>query len=101
MLIPQGSSTEADLSTWSELLRGHAMTVKVQPSGTVVLQDRGPVRDACRVPVRVSSRSSDIEGFWQGLKSPDEDDRLHLAPQHGLEAKQVGQAACEASAGSL
>jgi predicted NAD-dependent protein-ADP-ribosyltransferase YbiA (DUF1768 family) len=33
-----------------------------------------------------------VEGFWQGLKSIYEPERLHFARLHGLEAKRAGQA---------
>ena len=37
-----------------------------------------------------------VEGFWQGLKFPDEESRSRVAQMHGLEAKQAGAEALEA-----
>lgn len=39
-----------------------------------------------------------IEGFWQGLKFPDQADRSRLAALHGPDAKQAGDAAPPAAA---
>lgn len=40
---------------------------------------------------------SSIEGFWQGLKFPDEKDRARLATMSGIEAKEAGDTAPKAA----
>ena len=47
VLIPRGPTAKAELADWSEALEGHVMKVKVEPNGTVVLTDAGPVEDSC------------------------------------------------------
>lgn len=72
----------------------------------------GPEAEACREPLNITSRSpgplrlignfahtpfefeerayASTEGFWQGLKFPDEADRRRLALMHGSAAKDAG-----------
>jgi predicted NAD-dependent protein-ADP-ribosyltransferase YbiA (DUF1768 family) len=86
-----------------------------------VFRDLGPREEACREPVNIHSgvtdellklignfahtpfelhgqRYASVEGFWQGLKFPNEADRRRIAALHGGEAKRAGDAAAPAGA---
>jgi hypothetical protein len=108
-----------EVSGWIAAYADHAFRAVSQDSRTILLRDLGPHLEACREPINVSSRAADeavqlisnfactpfslhgrayasVEGFWQGLKFPDEEDRRRIAQLHGLEAKQAGAEAPEA-----
>lgn len=80
----------------------------------VILKFLGQYDDACNVPLNIISNSSDpnvqlisnlafapftlfekqyasVEGFWQGLKFPDEKKRREIAILHGKEARKAGK----------
>jgi predicted NAD-dependent protein-ADP-ribosyltransferase YbiA (DUF1768 family) len=98
---------------------GRAFALFHQDSRTLRLSDLGPIPDACREPINISSRSPDpaiqlisnfahtpfdfdgqsyasVEAFWQGLKFPEESRRRQIAALHGQEARQAGFEAQEA-----
>jgi predicted NAD-dependent protein-ADP-ribosyltransferase YbiA (DUF1768 family) len=108
-----------EVSGWIATHADHAFRAMPQDSRTILLRGLGPHLEACREPINVSSRSTDeavrlisnfaympfslhgrthasVEGFWQGLKFPDDESRLRIAQLHGLEAKQAGAGAPEA-----
>lgn len=108
-----------EVSGWVAALADHAFRAAAQDSRTILLRDLGSHLEACREPINVSSRATDeavrlisnfactpfslhgrayasVEGFWQGLKFPGEEDRRRIAQLHGLEAKQAGAEAPEA-----
>lgn len=108
-----------EVSGWIAAHADHAFRATTQDSRTILLRDLGPHLEACREPINVSSRATDevvrlisnfahtpfslhghtyasVEGFWQGLKFPDEESRSRIAQLHGLEAKQAGAGALEA-----
>lgn len=81
-------------------------------SRAIRLHALGPAADACREPINITSKVAkpfdlisnfahtpfildgesyaSIEGFWQGLKFPEEADRRRLAALHGSKAKDDG-----------
>jgi predicted NAD-dependent protein-ADP-ribosyltransferase YbiA (DUF1768 family) len=92
-------------------LGGHAVAVQVRSEVCIVLEDLGPVAEACREPINIT-RSADpqfvaisnlyptpfeldgqaygsIEGFWQSLKCVDPGQRRRVAALSGTEAKKA------------
>ncbi len=108
-----------EVARWSLVHADHAFSVSIQDQQTFLLKGLGPRAEACREPINVISNATDesirlisnlaetpfvlhgrayasIEGFWQGLKFPAEEERLRIAQLHGAEAKRAGQQAPEA-----
>jgi predicted NAD-dependent protein-ADP-ribosyltransferase YbiA (DUF1768 family) len=118
VVSPEENESE-ELADW---LRSHAGQVfRLENVGdAAVFQAIGPEDEACRKPINISSRSpmplklasnfahtpfvlddreyASVEGFWQGLKSPQAADRLRLASLHGDEARDAGLQAPAADA---
>jgi predicted NAD-dependent protein-ADP-ribosyltransferase YbiA (DUF1768 family) len=92
---------------------GHAFRVESAGGTGFALRDLGPEEEACRAPINVTSDTAEerlrpignlsraplvldgrayasVEGFWQGLKLPSEEDRLRVAALHGIAAKRAG-----------
>lgn len=112
-LAPETPQDEAALAAWRAKGSDHVFHVDAAQGG--VLRDLGVRAEACREPINITSRSprphhlisnfaetpfdldgwryASIEGFWQGLKFPDEADRLRLASLSGGAAKDAGSAA--------
>lgn len=90
----------------------HVFALHHQDEQTLRLHSLGPREIACREPINVTSRSSDpairlisnfahtpfelhgrqyasVEGFWQGLRWPDEARRREIAMLHGGRARQA------------
>lgn len=95
---------------------GHVFRAKRTGDSGVTLTDLGPEALACREAINVvwtnaalderwkaisnlaptpftlrDRRYASIEGFWQGLKYPDEAERQRVAKLAGLEAKRAGE----------
>lgn len=112
-LIVITAETDEERSTLAELAAaadGHVFRLKHQDGQTVRLHSLGPREIACREPINVTSRSPDpairlisnfahtpfelhgrqyasVEGFWQGLRWPDEARRREIAMLHGGRAR--------------
>jgi predicted NAD-dependent protein-ADP-ribosyltransferase YbiA (DUF1768 family) len=104
-------------SAFAEWLAAHAGQVfRLEgEDGTARLHSLGPEAEACREPINITSQSpmplalasnfaetpfvldgrhyASIEGFWQGLKFPEDSDRRRLAKMHGKKAKDAGSRA--------
>jgi len=116
VLVPETEGDREELLRWFGQHDDHVFRPRRQESGGVFLQDLGPHAEACRLPIRVHSGSSEpgvslisnfalapfefegreyasVEGFWQGLKFPDRKNRRRVAGLHGLEAKRAGAGA--------
>lgn len=108
------------LVAWAANVDSHAFVLRLQDSQTFRLTSLGPEAEARREPINVTSRSPDptiqlisnfahtpfeldakryasIEGFWQGLKFPDEKRRREIAPLHGKEAMRAGADAVQST----
>jgi predicted NAD-dependent protein-ADP-ribosyltransferase YbiA (DUF1768 family) len=114
MLVVTPEEGEA-LAEWLEAHAGHVFRLHAREDGAAQLQSLGPEAEACRVPINITSQSPEplrlasnfahtpfrldglayasIEGFWQGLKFPDEADRRRLAALHGTAARDAGHGA--------
>ena len=100
------------LEDWLEQHDGQVFRLRRSKLGAMVFHSLGEEPDARREPINVTSRSpmpirlisnfahtpfeldglryAGIEGFWQGLKFPSDEDRHRLALLHGSEAKDAG-----------
>ncbi|HXQ45329.1 MAG TPA: NADAR family protein [Caulobacteraceae bacterium] len=112
ILAPEDRAEVAALSKFDAAHRGHVFQLGVMSAEGVVLHDLGARAEACKEPLNITSRSpgalkmisnfsetkfeldgaiyASVEGFWQGLKFPDEADRRRLAVMHGSKAKDAG-----------
>jgi len=106
------------LGDWLDAHAGQVFRLQAIKGGSALLQSIGPEAEACRIPINITSQTPEplrlisnfahtpfcfddksyesIEGFWQGLKFPDEADRRRLALLHGSEARDAGYHAPEA-----
>jgi hypothetical protein len=111
------SDTErADLAQWSTALAGHMLALCVQDDGTVRLRDAGPEAEVRREPINIvydltphplnlisnlaltpfdldGRRYASVEGFWQGLKFPSDEDRERIALLDRHAARLAGKGA--------
>lgn len=94
----------------------HVFSLTPQGEKGFVLHNLGPAPEARREPINIHSRIADpelrlignlahtpfeldgvlyqsVEGFWQGLKFADPEDRARIAELHGSAAKRAGEAA--------
>jgi predicted NAD-dependent protein-ADP-ribosyltransferase YbiA (DUF1768 family) len=100
------------LADWLNGQARQVFRLRAIKGGSAMLQAIGPEAEACRVPLNITSRApmplrlisnfahtpfvldgvgyDSIEGFWQGLKFPDEADRRRLAALHGSAARDAG-----------
>jgi predicted NAD-dependent protein-ADP-ribosyltransferase YbiA (DUF1768 family) len=105
------------LADWLDGHAGQVFRLQAIKGGSALLQAIGPEAEACRIPINITSQTPEplrlvsnfahtsfvlddksyesIEGFWQGLKFPDEADRRRLALLHGSEARDAGYHAPE------
>jgi predicted NAD-dependent protein-ADP-ribosyltransferase YbiA (DUF1768 family) len=116
VLIAETEDETADLARWKEAHADHALWARVadrQGGRGLELRDLGPRDDATREPINVVSNSRNpvvrivsnladtpfeldgrryqsVESFWQGLKFPEETDRLRLAECDGPRARAEG-----------
>jgi predicted NAD-dependent protein-ADP-ribosyltransferase YbiA (DUF1768 family) len=103
------------LLAWLRDYAGHAFRLREIEGGSAYFQSLGPQEAACRVPINITSKSpapldvisnfaetpfyldgmtyASVEGFWQALKFPHDQDRRRVAALHGGEAKRAGDAA--------
>jgi hypothetical protein len=108
---PEGEE-EGELLDWLATHVGQVFWLRASKDKTLVFHSLGDRADACREPLNITSRSpgplnlisnfgatpfvldeqryASIEGFWQGLKFPADDDRRRLAGLAGSEAKDAG-----------
>jgi len=116
LLIVTAEAGEAEqLAGWLRDHAGQVFRVREVKGRSAVFQAIGPEDEACRVPLNITSRLpvplraisnfahapfmldglsyASIEGFWQGLKFPDEADRRRVAALYGGEAKTAGSSA--------
>jgi predicted NAD-dependent protein-ADP-ribosyltransferase YbiA (DUF1768 family) len=113
IVVPDGSADRAEIAAWKSDRAGHVFLLRVDDGSGLAFSDLGPREAACREPINVVSTHKDpqirlisnfattpfvldgqtyqsVEGFWQGLKFPDEADRRRLATLSGIEAKRAG-----------
>src|SRR5262245_50945624 len=110
VLRPQGEGDE-QLGDWLSAHEGQVFRLR-HKDGMALLHALGPEAEVRREPINITSRApmplklasnfahtpfvldgldyASIEGFWQGLKFPDEADRRRLAAMHGSAAKDAG-----------
>ncbi|ARN83085.1 NADAR family protein [Methylocystis bryophila] len=99
----------AQFAAWSETTRGHVFYFDGGSAKGGALRDLGPREEACREPINIvydieeqwlpisnlaetpftlrDKTYASIEGFWQGLKYPLEEDRRRVAALSGRDAK--------------
>jgi predicted NAD-dependent protein-ADP-ribosyltransferase YbiA (DUF1768 family) len=119
LIVVTAEPGEADATVaWASAHQDHAFALWRQDDRTFVLKSLGLREEACREPINVVSNASSeavrlisnfahtpfeldgqsyasVEGFWQGLKFPGEEDRQRIATLHGDEAKRAGAQAPE------
>jgi predicted NAD-dependent protein-ADP-ribosyltransferase YbiA (DUF1768 family) len=114
---------ESELLSWLGAHAGNVFRVSEIKGGSAFFQSLGPEDEACRTPLNITSdvpapfnlisnfahtpfeldgmTYASIEGFWQGLKFPDESDRRRIASLVGAEAKDAGYGAPSSDAAIL
>ena len=118
LVTAESEEERTQISDWAAKTHGHAFVVVQQDPRTVRLTDLGAEPVACRLPINITSQSKDpgiqlisnlaatpfeldgveyasIEGYWQGLKFPDEARRRQIAQLSGQEARRAGFDAIE------
>ncbi len=114
-VIVLAADDPAEHPTFSRLSRadGHVFELRVHGERGGALFDLGPRASACREPINIDINVAEgwrpisnlahtpfelhgrayasVEGFWQGLKFPDEARRAEIAWLHGVEAKLAGR----------
>ena len=112
LVVRADGDGDAGLASWAALHAGQVFRLRATDDGSVRLHAIGPEDEACRVPINITSRSpgelrlvsnfaaahfvldgldyASVEGFWQGLKFPEEADRRRLAALVGSKAKDAG-----------
>ena len=117
LIVVAGEAADiGEAAGFADRYAGHVFSLTPQGDKGFVLRDLGAKPEACREPINIHSRVTDpelrlignlahtpfeldgipyqsVEGFWQGLKFPDHDDRIRIAALHGSEAKRAGEAA--------
>ena len=109
IVTPEEGETLAD---WVAANAGQVFRLSAIKGGSALLQALGPETEACRIPINITSQTPEplrlisnfahtpfrlderdyesIEGFWQGLKFSDDDDRRRLAALYGPAARDAG-----------
>ena len=118
-VFPETLAEQTELATWSSSLQGHVFALRDASAGGCSLHDLGPKQDACREPINIvfdwvapewqpisnlaktpfsmdGCHYASIEGFWQGLKFPDQAERARIAGLSGKEAKNAARRAPDA-----
>jgi len=115
LLVVTGETDEErqSVTEFASSMNQRAFALVHQDPQTFRLSDLGPIPEACREPINISSRSvspaiqlisnfahtpfeldgqsyASVEAFWQGLKFPDQSRGRQIAALHGQEARQTG-----------
>jgi predicted NAD-dependent protein-ADP-ribosyltransferase YbiA (DUF1768 family) len=112
LVIEPAGEEAGPLRDWLAAHVGKVFWLRESKDKTLIFHSLGDRADACREPLNITSRSrgslnlisnfaatpfvldeqgyASIEGFWQGLKFPADDDRRRLAGLAGSEAKDAG-----------
>lgn len=113
VLVPQDDEERASVAVWLATHADHAFHLQAVAGGGLRFADLGPKPEACRVPINVTSRTTDpatrfisnfaptpfslegkdyacVEAFWQGLKFESEEERRQVASMNGRESKKTG-----------
>lgn len=116
IITPETAEERATVAAWADAWDGHVFALAHQGGRACLLRDLGSRAEACREPINVTSRATDlhirlisnlahtpfvldgqayasVKAFWQGLKFPDAERRRQIAPLHGQEARRAGAAA--------
>ena len=111
VILKRGEDDGAEWGSWMAAHAGQVFRLHGSDRGAS-LHAMGEEAEACREPLNITSRSPGdlhlisnfgptpfvldgmsyecIEGFWQGLRFPDEVDRQRIAKLHGRAAKAAG-----------
>jgi predicted NAD-dependent protein-ADP-ribosyltransferase YbiA (DUF1768 family) len=114
LILRADTDAERDeLLAWKAVHGGHVLLMEADDGDGLSLHDLGPQPTACREPLNVLSDHADpqvrlisnfahtpfvleglayqsVEGFWQGLKFADPDERRRLAELDGPATKRAG-----------
>ena len=119
-LEPETPAEQAELDAWHRAHAGHVFRLD-RSRRALVLVDLGPGPEACREPINITWDNTpapfnlvsnlapspfildgrpyaSVEGFWQGLKFPDEDRRRTIAALDRHAARRAGESAPKAEA---
>jgi predicted NAD-dependent protein-ADP-ribosyltransferase YbiA (DUF1768 family) len=114
VIIPEAAD-EVELAAWKAAHAGCVFLLRVDTGRGAALSDLGPRDIACREPINVTSKHPDpqirlisnfattpivldgltynsVEGFWQGLKFENAQERRRVAMLSGVQAKRAGRA---------
>ncbi len=115
-VMPETQEEQAEFAGWSAPLKGHVFVLRDASAKGASLHDIGLQEDACREPINVvfdlvapqwqpisnlaetpfmmdGRHYASIEGFWQGLKFPDQGERSRVAALSGKEARNAARKA--------
>jgi predicted NAD-dependent protein-ADP-ribosyltransferase YbiA (DUF1768 family) len=117
VVLQSKDATDGELAAWLATHAGQVFALRSE-GDAVILQAIGPRAEACREPLNITGHSpgalalisnfahtpfvldgrayASTEGFWQGLKFPDEADRRRLAALWGSDARDAGHDAVAA-----
>lgn len=117
LIVVAGEATDtSEAAAFAARYAEHVFSLVPQGDKGFALHNLGPGPEARREPINIHSRIADpalrlignlahtpfeldgklyqsIEGFWQGLKFDDPEDRKRIAELHGTAAKRAGEAA--------
>ena len=112
LVVTPEAEAAGELAAWLETHAGQVFRLRGIAGGSAVFTAIGPEPEACRIPLNITSKVAaplnlisnfsrspftldgkdyaSVEGFWQGLKFPDEADRRRLAGLFGAKPKDEG-----------
>ncbi len=112
LVVTSEAEAAGELASWLETHAGQVFRLRAIEGGSATLTALGPEPEACRIPLNITSKAAaplnlisnfsrspftldgndyaSVEGFWQGLKFPEEADRRRLATLFGAEPKDTG-----------
>ncbi len=112
VLTVVADAEDVALAEWLAAHNNQVFRLRANKHGALVLHSLGPEAEARREALNITARSpmplrlisnfaptpfvldglsyASVEGFWQGLKFPEEGDRRRIAALHGSEAKDAG-----------
>jgi len=113
VLTPETDAEREEFSLWRHGVEGHVFFFDGGSDKGGALLDMGVREEACREPINIVFDQGDprwqpisnlalapfnlrgryyasVEGFWQGLKFPNEADRMRVAALWGKDAKRAG-----------
>ena len=115
IVLAETEEDQKQIANWASSDREHVFTVNAGSDKHLFFRDIGVHEEACRQPINILFSDGDggnpqalvsnlahtpftidgisyesVEGFWQGLYFPDDENRLRISRLWGTEAKKAG-----------